>query len=58
MSRGNHDEAAPVVLMEAGAVQACGGKPLDHFVAPGGVDPEYMGISPVQATQLVLRASR
>lgn len=54
---GINDAAAAVVLMEAGAAQARGLKPLARLVAyaHAGVDPKYMGIGPVPATQMALR---
>ncbi|RZJ15860.1 MAG: acetyl-CoA C-acyltransferase [Acidovorax sp.] len=54
---GINDAAAAVVLMEAGAAKARGAKPLARLVAyaHAGVDPKYMGIGPVPATQLALR---
>ncbi len=54
---GINDAAAAVVLMEAGAAKARGAKPLARLVAyaHAGVDPKYMGIGPVPATQLTLK---
>ena len=54
---GINDAAAAVVLMEAGAAKARGAKPLARLVAyaHAGVDPKYMGIGPVPATQLALK---
>lgn len=54
---GINDAAAAVVLMEAATAQARGLKPLARLVAyaHAGVDPKYMGIGPVPATQLVLK---
>ena len=54
---GINDAAAAVVLMEAGVAQARGLKPLGRLVsyAHTGVDPKYMGIGPVSATQLALK---
>ena len=54
---GINDAAAAVVLMEAGAAQARGLKPMARLVAYAhtGVDPKYMGIGPVSATQLALK---
>ena len=54
---GINDAAAAVVLMEAGAAQARGLKPMALLVAYAhtGVDPKYMGIGPVSATQLALK---
>jgi acetyl-CoA C-acetyltransferase len=54
---GINDAAAAVVLMEAGAAQARGLKPMARLVAyaHAGVDPKYMGIGPVPATQLALK---
>ena len=53
---GINDAAAAVVLMEAGAAQARGAKPMARLVgyAHAGVDPKLMGIGPVPATQAVL----
>ena len=54
---GINDAAAAVVLMEAGAAKARGLAPLARLVAyaHAGVDPKYMGIGPVPATQLALK---
>jgi len=54
---GINDAAAAVVLMEAGAAKARGAKPLARLVAyaHAGVDPKYMGIGPVPATQAALK---
>ena len=54
---GINDAAAAVVLMEAGEAKARGAKPLARLVAyaHAGVDPKYMGIGPVPATQLALK---
>jgi acetyl-CoA C-acetyltransferase len=54
---GINDAAAAVVLMEAGTAKARGLKPLARLVAyaHAGVDPKYMGIGPVPATQLALK---
>jgi acetyl-CoA C-acetyltransferase len=54
---GINDAAAAVVLMEASTAQARGAKPLARLVAyaHAGVDPKYMGIGPVPATQLALK---
>ena len=54
---GINDAAAAVVLMEAGTAKARGVKPLARLVAyaHAGVDPKYMGIGPVPATQLALK---
>lgn len=54
---GINDAAAAVVLMEAGAARARGVKPLARLVgyAHAGVDPKYMGIGPVPATQKLLQ---
>ncbi|OJX27729.1 MAG: acetyl-CoA acetyltransferase, partial [Burkholderiales bacterium 68-20] len=51
---GINDAAAAVVLMDAKAAQARGAKPLARLVAyaHAGVDPKYMGIGPVPATQM------
>lgn len=54
---GINDAAAAVVLMEAGTAKARGLKPLARLVAyaHAGVDPMYMGIGPVPASQLALK---
>ena len=54
---GINDAAAAVVLMEAKAAQARGLKPMARLVAyaHAGVDPKYMGIGPVPATQMALK---
>jgi acetyl-CoA C-acetyltransferase len=54
---GINDAAAAVVLMEAGTAKARGVKPLARLVAyaHAGVDPKYMGIGPVPASQLALK---
>ncbi|THU00619.1 acetyl-CoA C-acyltransferase [Lampropedia puyangensis] len=54
---GLNDAAAAVVLIEAGAAQRKGLKPLARLVsyAHAGVEPSYMGIGPVPATQLALK---
>ena len=54
---GINDAAAAVVLMEAKTAQARGAKPMARLVAyaHAGVDPKYMGIGPVPATQLALK---
>ena len=54
---GINDAAAAVVLMEAGIAQARGLKPMARLVAyaHAGVDPKYMGIGPVPATQMALK---
>jgi acetyl-CoA C-acetyltransferase len=54
---GINDAAAAVLMMEAGAAKARGIKPLARLVAyaHAGVDPKYMGIGPVPATQLALK---
>jgi acetyl-CoA C-acetyltransferase len=54
---GINDAAAGVVLMEAGTAKARGLQPLARLVAyaHAGVDPKYMGIGPVPATQLALK---
>jgi acetyl-CoA C-acetyltransferase len=53
---GINDAAAAVVLMERGTAEKRGVKPLARLVAyaHAGVDPNYMGIGPVPATQKVL----
>ena len=54
---GINDAAAAVVLMEAGTARARGVKPLARLVAyaHAGVDPRYMGIGPVPASQMALK---
>ena len=54
---GINDAAAAVVLMEASVAKARGLKPLARLVAyaHAGVDPAYMGIGPVPATQKALK---
>ncbi len=54
---GINDAAAAVVMMEASVAKARGLKPLARLVAyaHAGVDPKYMGIGPVPATQLALK---
>ncbi len=54
---GINDAAAALVLMEAGTAKARGAKPLARLVAyaHAGVDPKYMGIGPVPATQRALK---
>ena len=54
---GINDAAAAVVLMEAGVAKARGLKPMARLVAyaHAGVDPKYMGIGPVPATQKALK---
>ncbi len=56
-SSGINDAAAAVVLMDASTAKARGIKPLARLVAYAyaGVDPEYMGIGPVPASQRVLK---
>ncbi|HTR09151.1 MAG TPA: beta-ketothiolase BktB [Paraburkholderia sp.] len=53
---GINDAAAAVLLMSADAASARGLKPLARLVsyAHAGVDPAYMGIGPVPATQKAL----
>jgi acetyl-CoA C-acetyltransferase len=55
-SSGVNDAAAAVVLMERGAMQARGLRPLGRLVAysHAGVEPRYMGIGPVPAIRRVL----
>jgi len=54
---GINDAAAAVVLMEAGTARARGLQPLARLVAyaHAGVDPRYMGIGPVPASQMALK---
>jgi acetyl-CoA C-acetyltransferase len=51
-----NDAAAAVVLMERGAAEARGLKPLGRLVAysHAGVEPKYMGIGPVPAVRSLL----
>jgi acetyl-CoA C-acetyltransferase len=53
---GINDAAAAVVMMEAGAAQRAGRKPMARLVSYGhsGVDPKYMGIGPVPAVKTAL----
>ncbi len=55
-SSGINDAAAAVVLMERAVAQQRGLKPMARLVAyaHAGVDPQYMGIGPVPATQKAL----
>lgn len=54
---GINDAAAAVVLMDSEAARARGLKPMARLVAyaHAGVDPKYMGIGPVPATQMALK---
>ncbi|NIM42232.1 MAG: acetyl-CoA C-acyltransferase [Hydrogenophaga sp.] len=54
---GINDAAAAVVLMSGEEVKARGINPIARLVgyAHAGVDPKYMGIGPVPATQAVLK---
>ena len=54
---GINDAAAAVLLMEASAAQARGLKPMARLVgyAHTGVDPKFMGIGPVPASQMALK---
>jgi acetyl-CoA C-acetyltransferase len=56
-SSGINDGAAAILLASAEAVERFGLKPMARIVAMAvaGVDPAYMGIGPVPATQKVLR---
>ncbi|WP_153101626.1 beta-ketothiolase BktB [Paraburkholderia hayleyella] len=56
-SSGLNDAAAAVLLMERTLAQQSGFTPLARLVsyAHAGVDPLYMGIGPVPATQIALR---
>lgn len=58
-SSGINDGAAAILLASAGAVEKFGLKPMARIVAMAvaGVDPAYMGIGPVPATQKVLQRS-
>jgi acetyl-CoA C-acetyltransferase len=52
-----NDAAAAVVLMERGAAERRGLKPMGRLIAYSyaGVDPKYMGIGPVPAVQSLLK---
>jgi acetyl-CoA C-acetyltransferase len=54
---GINDAAAALVLMEAGAAQARGVKPMARLVgyAHTALDPKIMGVGPISATQAVLK---
>jgi acetyl-CoA C-acetyltransferase len=54
---GINDAAAAVVLMEAGAAERDGFKPMARLVgyAHAGLDPKIMGLGPVPATRNVLK---
>ena len=54
---GINDAAAAVVLMDSEVAKARGLKPMARLVAyaHAGVDPKYMGIGPVPATQMALK---
>ncbi|MEN9437985.1 MAG: hypothetical protein RIR09_2640 [Pseudomonadota bacterium] len=54
---GINDAAAAIVMMEASTAKARGLKPMARLVsyAHAGVDPKYMGIGPVPATQAALK---
>ncbi len=54
---GINDAAGAVVLMETSMAKARGLKPMARLVsyAHAGVDPKYMGIGPVPATQAALK---
>ena len=54
---GINDAAAAVVLMEAATAKARGLQPMARLVAyaHAGVDPKYMGIGPVPASQMALK---
>ena len=54
---GINDAAAAVVLMEAATAKARGLAPLARLVgyAHTGLDPKYMGVGPISATQAVLK---
>lgn len=54
---GINDAAAAVLMMERGAAEQRGIKPLARLVsyAHAGVDPLYMGIGPVPATRIALK---
>ena len=52
---GINDAAAAIVMMEAGAAQKAGAKPLARLVgyAHAGVDPQVMGLGPIPAVRRV-----
>jgi acetyl-CoA C-acetyltransferase len=54
---GINDAAAAVVLMEAATAKARGLAPMARLVAYAhtGLDPKYMGVGPISATQAVLK---
>jgi acetyl-CoA C-acetyltransferase len=54
---GINDGSAAVVVMEAGAAQRAGAKPIARLVsyAVAGVDPSIMGTGPIPAVQLALK---
>ncbi len=56
---GLNDAAAAVVLMEAGAAQKRGAKPLARLVAyaHAGVEPQLMGLGPIPAVRRVFEKS-
>lgn len=56
-SSGINDGAAAVLLMEAETAKRLGYQPLVRVVASAvaGVDPSYMGLGPIPATQKVLK---
>ena len=53
---GVNDGAAAILMMDAGTAQRLGYKPLVRVVASAvaGLDPSYMGLGPIPATQKVL----
>jgi acetyl-CoA C-acetyltransferase len=57
---GINDAAAAVVLMERGAAERRGLRPLGRLVAyaHAGVEPKYMGIGPVPAVRAVLERGK
>jgi acetyl-CoA C-acetyltransferase len=59
-SAGINDAAAAVVLMERGAAERRGLRPLGRLVAyaHAGVEPRYMGIGPVPAVRAVLERAK
>jgi acetyl-CoA C-acetyltransferase len=56
---GLNDAAAAVVLMEAGAAQKSGGRPMARLVAyaHAGVEPQLMGLGPIPAVRKVFEKS-
>jgi acetyl-CoA C-acetyltransferase len=57
---GINDAAAAVVLMERGAAEKKGLRPLARLIAYGhaGIDPKYMGLGPVSAVKRALAKAK